>query len=636
MCGIFGIVTENPSGFPEQVAKAASQALFHRGPDEIGVFHEPGCLLGMRRLAIIDPCGSHPPFSNESGRIQVVGNGEIYNYREIRHRLIRNGHEFRSQNDIETVAHIAEEPSLDWELGLRGMFALAIWDRSRRSLHLCRDRFGIKPLFWVGGKQALAFASTLPALREMLLAWGKTGAGGDMPPDLAGYVRPEGWRLNREAIRWYLDTLAIPAPTTIYAGVSSLPPAGRIVWGPGTQPRIETYWTPTYKPKRVINQKRALEELIHAFKESIRYHLVSDVPVGAFLSGGIDSGLIVAEAAAQAGKRLSTYTVGFEEEDYSETELAREVARMYGTDHHEIRLKPFTIDDLPSIVDGLNQPLGDSSVWPTWAISRAVGGDLKVALAGDGGDEVWGGYPYYSVQNYSRWLPKHREGSISLGITSNSRLKRLSSVVGDCFRPPEDLYRRWRHLDPRGDFWDKILLPEFRTCSVRIPMGSDNGITAHDRMLQADVGFYLPYDLLEKVDTMSMASSLEVRVPWLDPALFELVAHLPRNLKIRGGTTKWLARKMAWDPRSPRLPESLLRQPKKGFAIPVHSWMRHELAELFQEIPLAKNAEVSHLFDTRQLRRQFEAHRSRSLRIGHQMWSILILELWLRQNGVQL
>jgi asparagine synthase (glutamine-hydrolysing) len=635
MCGIFGIVLSEEYEIPDPVVEAASNALFRRGPDALGIYKHPGVLVGMRRLSIIDPEGQEPPYENESRRIQVVGNGEIYNHQEIRKRLVAAGHHFGTGNDLEVLAHLSETRESDWELGLRGMFAFAVWDEYLRELHLARDRFGIKPLFWCGDEKGLAFASTLPALKSMLLALGSEARGSFPDCGLSPFARTDGWRLNQDSLRWYLDTASIPAPGTIHRGVQSLPPATRLRWKPGTPPAQENYWKPSYSPKRVLSQCAGLREFQHCFRESVRYHLVSDVPVGAFLSGGLDSGFLVAEAASQIGKKLSTYTVGFEEAAYSEIESARGVAEICGTDHHEIVLGPLEASDLPQVVSAMNQPLGDSSAWPTWAISKAVGADLKVALAGDGGDEIWGGYPYYPLYNLSRCLPKSTR-PFSGRAHETGMVSRSGRVLGDLFRTPERLYHRWHHLDPAGTFWNRLLLPDLQTTPIEFRAHWNHQLSGHDRMLEADVLNYLPFDLLEKVDTMSMFHSLEVRVPWLDPVLFDLVAHFPSRLKIDGGLTKWLVRKAASDPRTVRLPESILHKRKQGFAIPVHGWLKRELAPLFAEYPLSSQSKVSTLFDLKNLRKEFESHRAGHVRLGHQLWSVLVLEMWLRENRTSL
>ena len=635
MCGIFGIVLSGEYEIPNPVAEAASHALFRRGPDALGVFRRPGVLVGMRRLSIIDPEGYAPPYENESRRIQVVGNGEIYNHQEIRKRLVSAGHQFRTGNDLEVLAHLSETRDADWELGLRGMFAFAVWDDFERKLHLARDRFGIKPLFWCGDETGLAFASTLPALKSMLLALGHEARGSFPDCGLSQFVQADGWRIDNDSLRWYLDTASIPASGTIYEDVRSLPPATRLCRRPGTPLAQETYWKPCYSPKRILSRHTGLEEFQECFRESIRYHLVSDVPVGAFLSGGLDSGFLVAEAACKIGKSLSTYTVGFEEKSYSELPEARAIAAACGTDHHEIVLGPLEASDLPQVVSAMNQPLGDSSAWPTWAISKAVGADLKVALAGDGGDELWGGYPYYPLYNLSRCLPKstrpftgraHEPGMVS----------RSGRILGDLFRTPERLYHRWHHLDPAGTFWNRVLSQDLQTSPVEFQARWNHQLSGHDQMLEADVKNYLPFDLLEKVDTMSMFHSLEVRVPWLDPVLFDLVAHFPSRLKVNGGLTKWLVRKAASDRGTSRLPESILHGRKQGFAIPVHGWLKQELAPLFAEYPLSSQSNVSALFDLKNLRKEYEAHRAGHIRLGHQLWSVLVLEMWLRENRASL
>lgn len=619
MCGLYGLTLSEPVDIPEQVSGLAAESLKHRGPDGGGVWRRPGALLGMRRLAIIDPSGPPPPYTNESQRFICVGNGEIYSHADIRKRLETQGHRFSSGNDLEVIPHLAEDARPDWELGLRGMFAFAVWDETDRKLHLARDRFGIKPLFWTGNEDGIAFASTLPALRAMLRATGR-----------------DDWRVDARSLSVYLDLLAVPSPHTFFENVYSLPPGHRLIWSPGECPRIERYWSPQYTPKRKISLAQALRDFEEIFSDSVRHHLVSDVPVGAFLSGGIDSSLVVAESAKLIGSALKTYTVGFAESEYSEIEAAREIARKLHTEHEEICLDPFHPDDVRQLVRGMNQPLGDSSAWPTWAISRVVAGGRKVALAGEGGDELWGGYPYYATANLSRFLPKN-----SLPLAEDSFSAARGSKLGrrwrDAFRSPQALYRRWRQLDPIGTFRRDIALdPDQFPIEDGLPPLTA-GLDAHEQFQLADVQGYLPNDLLEKVDTMSMAHGLEVRVPWLDPVLFDWVAHLPVRHKINGGSTKWLARKLVWKKVTEgTLPASILDRPKQGFAIPVHRWMARELVETFQDTALATDSRLAGRFDVRAMRRWFEAHRAGDIRAGHSLWALLVLDLWLRETGVGL
>jgi asparagine synthase (glutamine-hydrolysing) len=632
MCGIFGILTREPVEIPREVIDAAAAILHPRGPDQLGIFQTPGCLLGMCRLAIIDPHGSPPPFGNESGHIQMVGNGEIYNYREIRQRLEQYNHHFVSGNDLEVVAHLVEEKQEDWELGLRGMFALAVLDRNRQRLLLTRDRFGIKPLFWTGGKEGIAFASTLPALKAMLLTWGKTATDGTIPRDLLPYTESAGWTLNLEALRLYLDTLCVPAPHTFYAGVHLLEPGHRLIWNRTGTVENQTWWRLSYQPKQRIGISDAVEEFAESFRESIRYHLVSDVPVGVFLSGGLDSSLIALEAAALTNRQITAWTVGFHESEYSELETARETAALLGIPHREILLDPFTPDELPQVLDCMNQPFGDSSLWPTWKISQAVGREFKVVLSGDGGDELWGGYPYYPIWNLSKMLPKSAGPTVQ---AAHGRFARIRNRMGDLFRTPEKLYQRWHHQDPTGHFWNSFLRPEFQMEPYRFmaPSGKMNG---YEKLLSMDVSYYLPYDLLEKVDSASMAHSLEVRVPWLDPVLFEKIAHWPSHLKISGLLTKWPVRRMLARSSPNCLPKKVLKGKKKGFGIPLHAWLRRELAPQFEEGVLGRDSPLCLLFHQDALRRLFEAHRAGCGRWGHSLWVLLVLDIWMRKNSLSL
>jgi asparagine synthase (glutamine-hydrolysing) len=608
MGGIFGLVFKEPVEIPPGVADAASKSLSARGPDGLGIWYIPGEMIGVRRLAIIEPHRLCPLPTNESGRYLAAADGEIYNHSEIRGRLEREGHLFRSNGDLEVLPHLAETRRLDWELGLRGMFAFSVWDKHERRLHLARDRFGIKPLFWCGDDFGVAFASTLQALKAMLLAWGC-----DSPADQVSrtgwrsLLDSDGWQINPLALRWYFETLSIPAPLTLYYQIQALPPGSRLIWEAGEAPRIEPYWRPQYLPKRLISKRQAQEELNICFRESLKRHLKSDVPVAAILTSEVDSALLVVEAAAQIGHKLSTCSFGVHEEKDSDLPLMRDLARACGTHHQEILLDPIQPEDVTAMVRGLSQPLGDCSAWKAWAISRAIGKDLKVVLSADGGDEVWGGDPMYARYN-----------------------------LGRLFRTPDEVYRQSRLVDPGGKFWGDLSSTELPHLPQPFPCAMNRGLSGHEQMLEADVRFHLPSNLLARNDSLSMSHSLEMRFPWLDPVLFELVAHFPPSLKINGGVTQWLVRKeIACRKDIPDL-ASLLAGRKQESTLPVDRWMAKELAPIFRDTALACDSSLSALLDQRALRRSFEAHRAGWKRFGNQMWAVLVLEIWLRESRVPL
>jgi len=607
MAGLLGIALAEPIEFSDPLIKVISDSLAAVGADSCGFHREPGILLGMRNLV-----------GSDSGQIQAVADGEIHNHREIRDRLVREGHAFGSPNGLEVLAHLSETRTLDWELGLRGMVAFAVWDRESRNLRLARDRFGMKSLFWCGDSEGIAFASSLKDLKTLLLSLGGAMDGVLPSPSLASLATPDGWRLNKTSLRWYFDTSTIPSPETIYEGIQSLDPATRLIWQSGKPIEQTRYWTPSYRPSRKIGLNRALEEFKVAFKESVRLNLASESIVGAILSGDIDSGYLVAQTAEQSRSRLRTFTVGIQGADGTDLDIARRIASLCGTEHHEIHLGPPSIADLSAIASALSQPLGDPCLWPTWAVSKAVGAELPVVLTSEGCKELWGGYPYHRLYHLTRWLPKNGQARL------------------DVFRTPESLYRSRRRFDLPADFWDRLLRAEFQVSSPEIPFADTCDLDAHERMSLADAEFLLPHLGLRKLDLASGFHSLVIRAPWLDPVLFETVAHFPSRLKINGGLTHWLLRKAVASGRGASLPTSILNRKSESIKVPVHDWMRSSLATLFQDTALAVGSEVSRILDQRELRKVFEAHRSRNAQWGQSLWAVLILELWLRENRPRL
>jgi asparagine synthase (glutamine-hydrolysing) len=634
---LFGLFVAEPLEFPEGVAGEISESLPTGDRNEIQFFSERGALLAMTRVAVSDHPQPVGPLTNESGRIRAACAGEIHNHREIAHSLRKSGHLFSTDQPFEVLVHLAETTRLDWELGLRGGFAFALWDRHERSLHLARDRFGIQPLFWCGDDRGIAFASTLPVLRTLLLTLGNRGLDRTGSPALDAFLKPEGWKLRKEALPEYLDTLTVAAPNTFYQGIHSLPPAHRLEWAPDRPPRATCYWTPTYVPKRRMDRESALHEFGQTFGDAIRSHLLPHAPVAALLSADPNSALVAAEAASRLGRKLRTYTFAFQESDRRELARARELAECLGTDHQEILLDPFWASDLPLLIDALDQPFGDPGLLKTWKMAERVGEERSVVLSGDGGDEVWGGHPYYSIYNRTRFLPKthHHPDSPPFGSAVRGTPR---ETWRNAFLDAPTLYRGWHRRDSTGQLARHALLADFQPDSEACETGFiPEGMTEHDWMLSQDVTGYLPFNRLIRLQTASVGNSLAMRLPWLDPFLFECVAHYPRHLKISGGVTGWLVRLALSRRRRPTLPASLFEKKRRPSGRPFDLWLKgEEFACLFSESVLARDSMAGRLFDPLFLRAAFEAHRAGVAKRGPFLWAVLVLEFWLWRNRVGL
>jgi asparagine synthase (glutamine-hydrolysing) len=614
MCGIAGIV-EAPGRSPDPgVLEAMGAALRHRGPDDGTVEARGRAGFAFRRLSIIDVAGGRQPIVNEDGSCRIVLNGEIYNHLELRAELESRGHRFRTRSDVEAALHGYEEWGDEVLTRLRGMFAFAIWDERRQRLLLARDRLGKKPLVYREGAGRLAFASEL----QGLLADPSI----ERRPDL-------------EAIHHYLAYQYVPAPWTAFAGVRKLPPAHRLVFEDGTC-RVERYWTLPALPERRVGLDDAAGEVRRLFRDAVKVRLMSEVPLGAFLSGGLDSSSVVA-LMAEFG-RVKTFSIGFEEADFDELRYARLVAERYGTDHHELVVRPDAAEVLPRLVDHFGEPFADSSAIPTYYVSRLARGRVTVALNGDGGDELFAGYDRYRALRLFEWLSRVPAGR-SLGLAAAalggswlpSRARRLLEAIS---RNPEESYARTvSYFSPEAK--DGLYRPEIRhrlaaTDSFAILREHFRAWDGRDlvaRTLHADTLTYLPGDLLAKVDIASMAVGLEARSPLLDHPLVELAASLPSSLKLGGRQGKRVLRRAVRD----LLPREILARRKMGFGVPIARWMRAELRPLAQEALLGTGSATRELFEPAAVARVWREHQSRAADRSAQLWALLCLELWWRR-----
>ncbi len=614
MCGICGLVALDGASGPDPAALAAmNETLVHRGPDSDGTVIDGPCGLAMRRLSIIDLAGGDQPIANEDGRIQVVQNGEIYNYRELMAELSGRGHSFRTHSDTEVIVHLYEEEGPRFVERLRGMFAIAIWDSRRHRLVLTRDRFGIKPLYYRNEGGQLSFASELKALLRQ-----------------PGFSR----EIDPDALEAFLAFNSIPAPLTIFTEARKLPAGHTLVAEDGAV-EILRYARPAPVPADQVRREGTellAEELRDRLRDSVRAHLVSDVPVGVLLSGGIDSAALTALAAAESGYRVSTFSIGFEEGSFDELGQARLVAKRYGTDHHELILRPDAVDLLPRLVEAFDEPFGDSSALPTYLVSQLASDTVKVVLSGEGGDELFGGYYTYVAD---RLAPRVGRAAPFLRPLVE-RLPSSSSKVSFDYKAKR--FVRGAHLPPveRHHAWKEIFSPEAQDellASDRISDPLDlyraryaetEGAEELARLQDLDLGIYLVDDLLVKTDRASMAHSLEARVPFLDPVVAELALALDTKRKVRGFSKKRLLRRAV----EPLLPRQVIRGRKQGFSIPVAAWLRGDLEPFARQVLSPETIERQGYLDPAAVTGVLDDHVSGREDLSRQIWGLLSFTLW--------
>ena len=632
MCGICGKVSLNPDRpvDPEGVRQMA-RSLRHRGPEDEGLYffqtkEKPflSVALGHRRLKIIDLSDrAHQPLSNETGKIWVIFNGEIYNYRELRAELLQKGHPFRSSSDTEVLVHLYEEEGVEFVRRLDGMFAFALWDEGRKLLLLARDPIGKKPLFYAEEEGEIAFASELKALLQ------------------DPYLRK---KIDEDAIDQYLALYYIPAPRTVFRGVKKLLPGQVLIYERG-ESRITPYWT-LRQEEDVATEEASKERLLSLLEEATRKRLISDVPLGVFLSGGLDSSAVVAMMRRIAPRgTIRTFSIGFEESRYDERPFARRVADIFKTDHHEFLMKPDLLEVLPKIVWSLDEPFADSSVLPTFYLAQYTRREVTVALNGDGGDELFGGYERYVANVLSAWIQRNRlvkpfrslasfAGLFSDGEADRAkipvRLKRFSEGLSFL---PEERYVHWVGLFSREereelytDTFRERLSAEGASQFLRDCYSHFPDLSFPEATPLVDMISYLPNDLLVKADRMTMAHALEGRSPFLDKALLTFAAGLPFSMKVRGMTTKYLLRKAL----APFLPKEILGRKKQGFGVPLGLWFRGELREMMQELLLSERFLDRGLFRREAVAQLIHQHLSGREDVGARLWSLLILELWYR------
>ncbi|HEY5941446.1 MAG TPA: asparagine synthase (glutamine-hydrolyzing) [Solirubrobacterales bacterium] len=613
MCGICGIVSASGAPDLEAVARMNGR-LVHRGPDDEGIFHEGEVALAARRLSIIDLDHGHQPIANEDGSCVVVQNGEIYNYRELKRELEGRGHRFATDCDTEVLVHLYEEHGEEFVERLRGMFAIALWDKRRQRLLLARDRFGIKPLYYREAGGGLAFASELKAMLE-----------------LPGFSR----EIDPKAVSAYLAFNSIPAPLTIFAEAHKLPPGYLLTWEGGEvrQRRFARPGpSPAAEPRRGSIDELAAE-LREVLDDSVRAHLVADVPVGVLLSGGVDSGGLAALASAHVGEPLHTFSIGFEEAGFDELSRARLVAERYGTDHHELVLRPDAVELLPRLVEAFDEPFGDSSALPTYIVSELAAGEVKTAISGEGGDELFGGYYTYVADLLARRVGRLAPLARPLAEALPSRHDRVGfdykakRFARAAALPPLERHHGWKEIfsaatraelaGPATTAWDPLDLYRERYAETE-------GAEPLARMQDLDLGIYLVDDLLVKTDRLSMAHSLELRVPFLDANVAEFAFSLPTRMKVRGFDKKRLLRRAL----APLLPKEIVHGRKQGFSIPIAGWLRGPLEPFAREVLAPGAVERQGLLDPAAVTPILDRHISGREDLSRQIWGLMALTLW--------
>jgi asparagine synthase (glutamine-hydrolysing) len=639
MCGICGAVWSDPRAAlePESLTAMMDQ-IVHRGPDDAGVYHDDNAALGFRRLAIIDLAGGHQPLSNEDGTVWTVFNGEIYNFRALRRRLEAKGHDLRSSGDTEVLVHLYEDEGTRMFALLRGMFALAIWDTRRRTLVLARDRLGQKPLVYRHDQQGLVFGSELKSLLAL--------------PEKAV---PR--QLDPLALDHYLCYGYVPAPRTILQGARKLPPAHYAVWH-DSHLTVDRYWSPDWNAERNRPLDEDVDELRATLDEAVREQMVADVPLGAFLSGGIDSTIIVGLMQRASSRPVKTFAIGFADPKYDETRYAQMAARYLGTEHQTFIVKPTAWETMPALARQFDEPFADSSALPTWYVARETRRSVTVALTGDAGDELFGGYERYRALAFTELfqrlpsVPRHLLGGTMVRVLpgstrSKTGLRKVQRLFEHINEPAESRYLGWMttfdeagrlalyadsQLDVLADAVSELSDPSEADPAALIST-SFAAAARRDcvtRAMVADIVTYLPGDLLVKVDLASMAHSLECRVPFLDHRVVELAAAMPlhRKIQIRSGRSKVVLKQAFAD----LLPPPIKVRSKMGFGVPIGGWFRGELKNELKGVLLDPVCLGRGLFRPEAVTRLVSEHIEGKRDHGPRLWALLVLELWFRTH----
>lgn len=608
MCGIAGVYyfDKEKKVEPDEIEKMC-QSLIHRGPDDSGIYVENNIGLGHRRLKIIDLSDkARQPLFNEDNTIVLIFNGEIYNFILLREELLRKGHSFISKADSEVIIHLYEEKGIDCLQHLEGMFAFVIYDKTRHRLFLARDRMGKKPLYYYADNEKFIFASEINAFKTIDI----------------------NLTIDINAIDMFLEYQYIPYPFTIFNEIKKIPPASYLLVENGKY-ELKKYWEVSYTQKIKLKENEIYEKAEYLVQESVKKRMISDVPLGALLSGGVDSSLVVWYMSKLSNKPVKTFSIGFKEEDFNELPYAKKVAQICNTEHYELILTPSIKNDIVKILLSYGEPFGDKSAIPTYYVCNAAKKYITVALCGDGGDELCLGYPKYQLKEIIKlWMKLPYKIRNKFDIFTSLKLKR--NII------PE--YRMFTYIDFwTRDFKDKLYLEEFKKkIDYRININrikeliremNLNASEPEEKLLWLDIHTYLPDCLLIKMDIASMANSLEVRAPFLDHKLIEFFAQIPLKYKNPPGKTKYLLKKIA----SKYFPKEIIFRPKQGFAIPVADWLRNDLQELVYDYVI-KNVILWNWFNKKYFLKILENHNKKIANYAQKIWVMLVLGIWLKEN----
>jgi len=627
MCGICGVIKPSKEEtVNSSIISSMCQSIIHRGPDDEGIFIEKNVSIATRRLSIIDIEGGHQPLSNEDGSIWAAYNGEIYNFPFLREELISRGHKFSTHTDTETIVHSYEEWGEDFLGKIRGMYAFALWDKRQNRLVLARDRIGIKPLYYtLLEDKTLVFGSELKTILACT--------------EVKRYICPH-------ALDLFLTLEYIPAPLSIFKNIFKLPAASYLIYKEG-RIQIKKYWdiqppnpTPEKPSKRSLCS--LMDELYELLKESVKMRLISDVPLGAFLSGGIDSSAIVGLMRKSGASPIKTFSIGFEDSTYNELDYARQIAKEFDTKHEEFILKPEALELTEKLIHHLDEPFGDFSIFPTYLVSKMARSYVKVILSGDGGDEIFGGYEHYQAQKLSRLpiipLLQKTIPSIVKKIPPSPKKKGLWNKIRRYSQgfenDPELRHLRWMmflSLKDKRSLYSRNFIQELNGLMSINEIEPFQGIwTRLSRFddingeLYLDLKTYLADDILVKLDRMSMATSLETRVPLLDHKIIEFIFGLPGELKLKGITTKWLFKKTM----ERLLPHKNIYRKKEGFSIPIKHWLKDELKNLMLDYLNETKIRREGYFNFDTIKKMIDLHLRGRENFSHQLWALLVFEIW--------